>query len=98
MTNQGTAATSPQRTINKQEAIRHLIHAAVRFLMIGEDPFVIHILAQSADKLLVDVSKNSGKPHAFDVTEFIHPEKKTLFFEKYRETYNYFQTCRPGLR
>jgi hypothetical protein len=80
-----------KRTIGKQEAVRHLIHGAIRLLMIGEDPFVIHMLVQSADKMLIDIAKQSGKPHAFDVVEFINPDKKNLFFEKYRETYNFFK-------
>jgi hypothetical protein len=84
-------AAPPTRTLDKQEAIRHLIHCAVRLLMIGEDPFVIHMLAQSADKLLADISKHSGRPHAFDLTEFIKPDKLSFFFDKYRATYNYFK-------
>jgi hypothetical protein len=92
MSTKTTTEPAPQkRTLNKQEAIRHLIHGAVRLMMIGGDPFVIHMLAQSADKLLVDVAKKTGKAHAVDVTEFVKPEKKKLFLEKYREIYNYFK-------
>ena len=79
------------RQLSKQDATKHLVHGAVRLLMTAEDPFIIHMLVQSADKLLIDVAKQSGKKLAHDWEEFIVPEKKGLFFTKYRETYNFFK-------
>jgi hypothetical protein len=79
------------RQLSKQDAIKQLIHGAVRLLMSAEDPFIIHMLIQSADKLLIDVAKQSGQKLAHDWEEFIVPEKKGLFFTKYRETYNFFK-------
>ncbi|MFZ3354446.1 MAG: hypothetical protein WA268_26660 [Xanthobacteraceae bacterium] len=47
--------------LNKQEAIRRLVHAAIRMLAAEEDPFAVHLLIQSADKTLIDVAKKHGK-------------------------------------
>jgi hypothetical protein len=79
------------RQLDKQEAIRHLIHGAVRLFMAAEDQFVIHMLVQSADKLLIDISKKSGRTLKLDWVEFIKPEKLDFFFRIYRKTYNFFK-------
>jgi len=42
----------PRRYLDKEEAVRHLIHCAIRMVMREEDPFAIHLLVQSADKML----------------------------------------------
>ena len=55
-------------------AIRHLLHSASRMIAAGEDPFAIHVLIQSADKLLIDVAERSGKNLIFKWDEFIKPE------------------------
>jgi hypothetical protein len=49
----------PRRYLDKQEAIRHLVHGLI---MAKEDPFVIQLVAHSADKLLIDVAKKMGTP------------------------------------
>jgi hypothetical protein len=51
---------APRRRLTKQQAVRHLIHGAVRLLAAGEDPFATHLLIQSADKLLIDLAKHSA--------------------------------------
>jgi hypothetical protein len=80
-----------KRTINKQEAIRHLLHAAIRLIMKAEDPFAIHLLVHSADKLLIDVSKKTGQELKVDWELYIKDEHHKDFFEKHRELYNYFK-------
>lgn len=80
-----------KRQLSKQDAIRHLIQGAIRLFMSGEDAFIIHMLIQSADKLLIDVAEKSGKKLAHDWETFIRPEKKNFFFNKFRETYNFFK-------
>lgn len=45
--------------MRKQEAVKHLLHAAIRLLGAREDPFAIHLLIQSADKLLIDLAKHA---------------------------------------
>lgn len=79
------------RQLSKQDAIKHLLHSAIRLFMAAEDPFIIHMLIQSADKMLVDVAKQSDKKLVHDWEEVIKPEKMKLFFSKYRETYNFFK-------
>jgi hypothetical protein len=81
----------PKRTITKQQAIRHLLHSASRMIAAGEDPFAIHVLIQSADKLLIDVAERSGKNLIFKWDEFIKPEYKDAMIASIRETYNFFK-------
>src|ERR1700722_19676004 len=51
----------PRRTLDKREAVRHLIHTAIRLIVAKEDPFAIHLLVQSAEKLLHDLAKKQNK-------------------------------------
>ena len=81
----------PKRTITKQQAIRHLIHAAARMIAAREDPFAIHLLIQSADKLLIDLAKKRGQKLLFDWGQFAKPEYKKAVIEAIRETYNFLK-------
>ena len=81
----------PERTLDKQEAVRHLIHAATRMLAAKEDPFAIHVLIQSADKLLIDLSRKLGRPVPFNWEQFIKPQYRKTFLEIHRETFNFFK-------
>ena len=45
---------TPRRHLDKHEAIRHLIHSAIRLVMQAEDPFAVHLLVHSADKMLIE--------------------------------------------
>ena len=56
-----------------------------------EDPFAIHLLIQSADKLLIDLAKNRRQKLAHDWGEFVKPEYKKAFIEAIRETYNFLK-------
>ena len=87
----GQGRDPPKRYLDKGEAIRHLIHAAVRMIAAGEDPFAIHLLIQSAEKLLIDVAKKRGDALAFDWEDVIKPEFQSEFFTLHRETYNFFK-------
>ena len=79
------------RTLTKREATRHLIHAAIRMIFEAEDPYAIHLLVQSAEKVLLDIGKSSGKTLFFDWESNIRPERRKDFFEKYRKTCNYLK-------
>jgi hypothetical protein len=82
------ANPSTTRKIGKQEAIRHLLHCAVRMIAAQEDPFAIHLLIHSAEKMLIDVSKKTG------ITPFLdwsHISPPPSFFKKHRATYNFFK-------
>jgi hypothetical protein len=81
----------PRRYLDKQEAIRHLVHGAIRLVMAKEDPFVIQLIAHSADKLLIDVAKKKGTCLELDWELYIKDEYHRDFFSDYRQTYNYFK-------
>ena len=81
----------PKRSITKQQALRHLIHAAVRMTAAREDPFAIHLVIQSADKLLIDLSSKMGKPLVLRWDEFMKPEYKSALLSIHRETFNFLK-------
>jgi hypothetical protein len=81
----------PRRTVDKQEAIRHLIHTAIRLIAKGEDPFAIHVLIQAADKMLIDMGKKLDKELHFDWEWYVKPEFYGKFFTRHRAIYNYFK-------
>jgi hypothetical protein len=82
---------TPRRTLDKQEAIRHLIHTAIRLIATREDPFAIHVLVHSADKMLVDMARNRGRELRMDWELYIKPEYHKEFFARHRAIYNYFK-------
>ena len=81
----------PRRTLDKREAVRHLLHTAIRLMMKMEDPFAIHLLVHSADKILIDIAKKRGQELKFDWELYIKDEYHTEFFKRHRATYNYFK-------
>ncbi len=85
------ARREPRRRLDKKEAVRHLIHCAARLVAAGEDPFAIHTLVQSADKLLIDLSKKTGKALAFRWDEVIRSEYREALLQVHRETFNFFK-------
>jgi hypothetical protein len=82
---------TPRRHIDKHEAIRHLIHAGVRMIMNEEDPFAIHVIVHSADKMILDVAKKRGVLLNADWKVYIKDEYHKEFFAKHRESYNYLK-------
>jgi hypothetical protein len=87
----GIRRLAPRRRITKKQAVRHLIHAAVRMIAAAEDPFAIHLIIQSADKLLIDLSKKLKKPLALDWSENIKDEYRSPLMLVFRETYNFLK-------
>jgi hypothetical protein len=83
--------SAPKRTITKQQAVRHLIHSAVRLICAREDPFAIHLLVQSADKLLIDLAKKTKRKLPFTWGEFVKPKYKDALIATIRETSNFFK-------
>jgi hypothetical protein len=81
----------PKRSLTKQQAVWHLIHSAVRLIRIGEDPFAIQLVVQSADKLLIDIAKKTQRhiPHTW--SEYVKPEYKDAIIATMRETSNFFK-------
>lgn len=87
----GIKRLAPRRRITKKKAVRHLIHAAVRMIAAAEDPFAIHLIIQSADKLLIDLSKKLKKPLAHDWVKNIKDEYRSPLMVVFRETYNFLK-------
>jgi hypothetical protein len=81
----------PRRTMRKQEAVKHLLHSAIRLIAAREDPFAIHLLIQSADKLLIDLAKHAKKPLNLNWGESFRPEYQKQFMEIFRETSNFLK-------
>jgi len=82
---------SPRRYINKREGVRHVLHAAIRALLSGEDPFAIHLLGQSAEKVLIDLLENGGvKDPLFSL---LKPDMRSIFFDIYRRILQFSKTC-----
>ncbi|PWT82906.1 MAG: hypothetical protein C5B58_07425 [Acidobacteria bacterium] len=79
----------PRRYIDKKEGVRHILHAAIRAVVAGEDPFAIHLLGQSAEKVLIDLLKNEGAQDPF--YSLLKPEMRDEFFAIYRESYNFLK-------
>jgi hypothetical protein len=82
---------TPRRWLGKQEAVRHLIHSAIRLVVKQEDPFAIHLLIHSADKMLIDLAKKRRQELRVDWELYIKDEYHKAFFDKHRATYNYFK-------
>jgi hypothetical protein len=81
----------PKRTLTKRNAVRHLIHSAVRLICAEEDPFAVHLLVQSADKLLIDLAKKTKRKLPFKWGEFVKPEYEAAIIATIRETSNFFK-------
>jgi hypothetical protein len=77
--------------MRKQEAVKHLLHAAIRLMAAREDPFAIHLLIQSADKMLIDLAKHAKKPLDLNWGESLRPEYQKQFMEIFRETSNFLK-------
>jgi len=81
----------PRRTLDKREALRHLIHTSIRLITRMEGPFAVHLLVHSADKILIDLAKQNGHELRVDWELHIKDEYQDEFFKRHRETYNYFK-------
>jgi hypothetical protein len=81
----------PRRTLDKRKAARHLIHTAIRLIAKMEDPFAIHLLVQSAEKVLHDIAKKQSKLLRVYWEDYIKDEYHSAFFKRHRAIYNYFK-------
>src|SRR5262249_50564420 len=69
--------------------VRHVLHCAIRCTLAGEDPFATNILAQSAEKVVIDILKANGKADPF--YEMLNPAHSKEFFNTYREPVNFLK-------
>jgi hypothetical protein len=81
----------PQYLLDRQEAVRRLIHSAIRMIFAGEDALAVHILVQAAERQLNDLAKARGAALTFDWDSILKPETKKEFFEVYRELYDFLR-------
>jgi hypothetical protein len=64
----------PDREIDKLQAIRHLLHSSIRLLLWEEDPFALHLICQSCDKLIIDCMKADGIESPVNFAAHVKPE------------------------
>ena len=81
----------PAYYIDKKGGARHLLHAAIRLTLECEDAFGINLLAQSADKILLDLLKHKKIDDPMMLEESIVPERKKEFFRLYRQSFNFLK-------
>jgi len=81
----------PRRTLDEREALRHVIHTAIRLVTRMEHPFAVRLLVHSADRILIDLAKQNGRELGVDWELYIKDEYHGEFFKRYRKTYNYFR-------
>lgn len=77
--------------LDKKRAIRHLIHAAIRLVMKQENPFAIHLIIHSADKMILDLAKKRGVEVTIDWQKGVSQQRRSQFFRQYRAIYNYLK-------
>lgn len=75
--------------LTKQVAVRRLIHSAIRLIVQEEDSISIHLIIQSAEKVIIDVlkAKNIDDPLAYE--KMIKAELLKDFYKVHRELYNF---------
>lgn len=81
----------PDREIDKLQAIRNLLHSSIRLLFWEEDPFALHLICQSCDKLIVDCMAADGIQSPVNFADHVKPEYLQAFYRIHRETYNYLK-------
>lgn len=81
----------PDREIDKLQAIRHLLHASIRMLFADEDPFALHLVCHSCDKLITDCIKADNLNAGSFIDHVVRPEYRKEFYVIYREVYNYLK-------
>jgi hypothetical protein len=78
-------------SIDKQQGLRHVIHAAIRMSLDCEDMFAINMLGQAADKVLLDLLNHQKIEDPMQFEAHIVPERRNEFFRLYREASNFLK-------
>jgi hypothetical protein len=81
----------PKFYIDKKQGLRHLLHSAIRMTLDEEDAFAINMLAQAADKVLLDMLKHARIDDPTEFEDRIVPEHRSEFFSAYRRTFNFLK-------
>ena len=81
----------PKRLMDKLEAIRHLLHASIRMFFWQEDPFALHVILYSCDRLITDYVRHKNIYVTFDWRDYIKDEYHDEFAELRVETYDFLR-------
>jgi hypothetical protein len=77
--------------VTKEQASRRLIHSAIRMYARGEDQYALHLMIQSADKILLDLAKHRGVELYLDWEKRLPKEFHKEFFAGFRRPYNFLK-------
>ncbi|MXX40806.1 MAG: hypothetical protein F4Y91_02625 [Gemmatimonadetes bacterium] len=77
--------------VNKPEAARRQIDAAIRMLFSGEDPVAVHTLAMASFRVLRDLAKHTESPTESLIDSIIRPEKKTKLWKHINSLSNFLK-------
>ncbi len=78
--------------VNKAEAARRQIDAAIRLLFSNDDPIAIHVLATAAFFMLQDLAKHREKGLTRELLKtVIKPEKEGEMWHMLKKAYNFFK-------
>jgi hypothetical protein len=79
------------KPLNKEQASRRLIHSAIRMYARGEDQYALHLMIQSADKILLDLAKHKRIELYLDWEARLPKEFHKEFFAEFRRPYNFLK-------
>ena len=77
--------------VNKSEAARRQIDAAIRMLFSGEDPVAVHTLAMAGFRVLRDLAKHVENPIDILIDSMIKPEKKAELWRQINSLSNFLK-------
>ena len=77
--------------VNKPEAARRQINAAIRMLFSGEDPVAVHTLAMAGFRVLRDLAKHAENPMDILINSMIKPEKETELWRHINSLSNFLK-------
>ena len=77
--------------VNKPEAARRQIDAAIRMLFSGEDPVAIHTLAMAGFRVLRDLAEHAESPMESLIDSIIEPDKKAELWRHINSLSNFLK-------
>lgn len=77
--------------VNKPEAARRQIDAAIRMLFSGEDPVAIHTLTMAGFRVLRDLAKHAESPMESLIDSMIKPDKKAELWRRINSLSNFLK-------
>jgi len=78
--------------INKLDAARRQIDAAIRMTFAGEDPVAIHSVVAAGHRIIRDLCENRGDIEGYlQFTDWINPEYEKDFWQHLNASANYFK-------